>query len=294
MWERLCDHFIHKNSIKNKELCVKNNQHYDPELYKYYLYIFKTDKPTQYSFLMKNIFILSDQKELILQLYYEITLAYTRIRKCIRSYWVKRQPSCNLTDLSYTPFTEYKPDQYLCLLDGKNKYLFTHTDLYNIIEASLTNSDSNLISNPLSIKNPYTGTIFSKSTLYHIYFHIKHRPLFFIYYMKVHFDLTVFLLEQEGSLRQYSIHKKIRMLKKDEIKNELRYMFVDIYSFLLEDNFITEIILLQCSLSFSRELLTHYYNYTYSLNPYQRLCECKTLINKIKNMSNKLHKNILT
>jgi ABC-type sulfate transport system substrate-binding protein len=34
-----------------------------------------------------------------------------------------------------------------------------------------------------------------------------------------------------------------------------------------------------------RQLLTHYYNYMYSLNPYQRQCECTTLIKKIAKMA---------
>ena len=71
-------------------------------------------------------------------------------------------------------------------------------------------------------------------------------------------------------------------------------MLVDIFPYIMELNISENIIFIECDLCVSRELLTHYYNYTFSLNPYQRLCECKTLINKIKNVSNKIHKNIIT
>jgi len=207
---------------------------------------------------------------------------------------VSTQASCNLSDLSYTPFTEYSPKQYFQIMDGRKKYTFTHSEMYNIIESSLTNADSHLIANPLSIKNPYTGTIFSKANLYHLYFTLKHLPLFFIHYMKVNFDATIFLLEQEANLRQYNIHKKIKNFNFEEIKHEIRYMFVDIFPFIMEIEIENDTIYIESNISFLRELLTHYYNYTFSLNPYQRLCECKTLVNKIKNMAKKPHKNLIT
>ena len=294
MWKSICDYIVRTQELKNKETCATYHSHYNAEVYKYYLCSLEKSKATTYSLFIKNVFIPEHQKLFILHMYYCVTALYIRIRKTLFRYWFSIQPSCNLSDLSYTPFKEYSSSKYFCIIDGRKKYTFTHTELYNIIESSLTNSDSNLIANPLAIKNPYTGTIFSKVTLYHIYFSLKHVPLFFIHYMKVNFELTTFLLENECGLRQYNIHKKIKNLKINEIQAEVRYMIVDIYAFIIDIDLSDDVVLFDCDVSLSRELLTHYYNYSYSLNPYQRLCECKTLIQKIKNMANKKHKNILT
>jgi len=294
MWKRVCHEVILRQEVKNIEVSTYHGIHYNSELYKYYLNTFEKNKAFHYSCLEKNIFIPEIQKQLIFYMYVEMTTLYRRLRRCILTYWVSKRGTSNSGDLSFTPFVEYAPHQYFSLLDGRKKYLFTHTEMYSIIESSLTNADSHLIANPLSIKNPYTGTLFSKPLLYHLYFSLKHLPLFFIHYMKVNFDLTVFLLEQESNLRQYNIHKKIRNFTCHEIKNEMKYMMVDIYSFIVDNDVNPDIILIDCDLRCSRELLTHYYNYAYSLNPYQRLCECKTLVEKIKNMSNHRHKNIIT
>jgi hypothetical protein len=293
MWKRLCHAVIHRREQENQKVSAYHGIHYNSELYKYYLFTLEKNKAFHYSCLEKNIFIPERQKQMIFLMYVEMTTLYRRLRRCILTYWESKQKSCNLSDLSFTPFTEYAPHQYFSLFDGRKKYVFTHTEMYSIIESSLTNADSHLIANPLSIKNPYTGTLFSKPLLYHIYFSLKHLPLFFIHFMRIQFDLTVFLLEQESNLRQYNIHKKVRNLTGHELKNEMKYMIVDIYSFIVED-VNPDVILIDCDQRFSRELLTHYYNYAYSLNPYQRLCECKTLVDKIKNMSNHLHKNIIT
>jgi len=294
MWKRICDRIIQDHDTQNREVCLQHSIHYCSDLYTYYLYLFETKKSYHYVFLTKNIFLPDKQKQIIIDMYEKVTTYYCRVRKCIWKYWVSKQSSCNLSDLGFTPFSELSPQKYFQLMDGKKKYIFTHTEMYNIIESSLTNADSHLIANPLSIKNPYTGTIFTIPVLYHIYFTLKHLPLFFIQYMRVGFDVTTFLLENECGLRQYNIHKKVRNLPRNELANEIRYMVVDIYSFIMESEVVEDIILLKYDISFSRELLTHYYNYSYSLNPYQRLCECKTLVQKIKNMSNKIHKNITT
>jgi hypothetical protein len=293
MWKRLCHAVIHRREQENQEVSAYHGIHYNSELYKYYLFTLEKNKAFHYSCLEKNIFIPERQKQMIFHMYVEMTTLHRRLRRCILTYWESKQPSCNLSDLSFTPFKEYAPHQYFSLFDGRKKYVFTHTEMYSIIESSLTNADSHLIANPLSIKNPYTGTLFSKPLLYHIYFSLKHLPLFFIHFMRIQFDLTVFLLEQESNLRQYNIHKKVRNLTGHELKNEMKYMIVDIYSFIVDD-VNPDVILIDCDQRFSRELLTHYYNYAYSLNPYQRLCECKTLVDKIKNMSNHIHKNIIT
>ena len=169
MWKRICDNVIHRRESYTRDVSAFHSLHYSPELYKFYLYSLEKNKAEHYSFLESNIFIPEVQKQLIFRLYEEITTLYRRLRNCIFTFWMSKQATCNSNDLSFTPFTEYAPHQYFSLLDGRRKYLFTHKEMYSIIESSLANADSHLIANPLSIKNPYTGTIFSKPLLYHIY-----------------------------------------------------------------------------------------------------------------------------
>jgi hypothetical protein len=171
-------------------------------------------------------------------------------------------------------------------MDKGKKYTFTHQELHNIIENSLTNADAYMISNPLPIKNPYTGISFSNELLYFLYLNMKFIPPCFRHLVHTKFDLNVFLLEYESILRQHQIHKRIRNMTKVMVRQEMQDMMVEMCVIMSYSVQLPQAVFMitqderEC-----RQLLTHYYNYMYSLNPYQRQCECTTLIKKITKMA---------
>jgi len=172
------------------------------------------------------------------------------------------------------------------VIDKGKKYTFTHQELHNIIENSLTNADAYMISNPLPIKNPYTGISFSKELLYFLFLNMKFIPPCFRHLVQVNFDLNVFLLEYESILRQHQIHKRIRNMTKVAVRQEMQDMMIEMCAIMSYAVQLSQSVFIitqddqEC-----RKLLTHYYNYMYSLNPYQRQCECTALIKKITKMA---------
>ena len=99
------------------------------------------------------------------------------------------------------------------------------------------------------------------------------------------FDIQFFLLENECILRQHQIHKKVRDIPKSLLRNEMQDMVIEMCFYLsFSLNIEMHIIKLTQNEKECRDMLMHYYNYMYSLNPYQRQCECTTLIKKLKNM----------
>jgi hypothetical protein len=107
----------------------------------------------------------------------------------------------------------------------------------------------------------------------------------FRHFLNSHFSIHSFLLENESILRQAQIRKRVRDIPKEELKRELQDMVIEMCFYIsFSLNIETCVINVTQNERESREMLTHYYNYMYSLNPYQRQCECKTLISKLKKM----------
>jgi len=108
-----------------------------------------------------------------------------------------------------------EPDQYfvLPLLHSGKKYLFTKSDLTNIVETALTHSPY-IYAEPLPIKNPYNNLVFDKSHLYTIYFFMKHRmftlPTIFHQYFLHNFHLKLFRDNNEALIRKMHINSMIK------------------------------------------------------------------------------------
>ena len=121
---------------------------------------------------------------------------------------------------------QLEEDMYfvLTLLHAGKKYLFTKSDLTNIIETALTNSPY-IYAEPLPIKNPYNNLIFEKSHLYIIYFFMKTRmfvlPMIFHQYFRYNFHLKIFRDNSEAMIRKMYISSIIKT-------NNMRKLRVDI------------------------------------------------------------------
>jgi hypothetical protein len=205
------------------------------------------------------------------------------VRRRVLTKWRKRRMiSCNTEDLSFSSFGNNRIE---LIIDSK-KYTFHPYELRQLILSSLLHAEQYMIVDPLPIKNPYTGISFSNELLYFLYLNMKFIPPCFRHLVHTKFDLNVFLLEYESILRQHQIHKRIRNMTKVMVRQEMQDMMVEMCVIMSYSVQLPQAVFMitqderEC-----RQLLTHYYNYMYSLNPYQRQCECTTLIKKITKMA---------
>lgn len=257
-----------KYAEKHKEQC-ENKIHYSSDLFQTILSI------TKFPDLIKNPF-LDLQRPFLIEIYCKAKTLQWSMRRFILRNRKKRLVSCNQFDLS---FCEFK-DPIAFVIQNK-KYTFQPQELYKIMYSSLLHADVYMISNPVPIKNPYTGLPFTKNMLYLICECIKLHPLFY-YYRKCDFDCHEFLLKYEGLIRTHLIEKTIHEYTPEQLRENVSIMLDEITLF----NFLTEIYepIVQAKdipSSTMKPLLFHYYFYIYSLNPYQRSIEYKQLVEKL-------------
>ena len=129
-------------------------------------------------------------------------------------------------DMSLNDLTKVKEHLKITLLQGNTKYVFSLTDLINIINTALT-YNSGYFCTPQNIKNPYTNLNFSRSNLYNIYFKLKNStfimPILYHRYFLCNFDLIIFSVFNENLIKEATIenilqtndnNKKCNFIKK--------------------------------------------------------------------------------
>lgn len=198
------------------------------------------------------------------------------LRRRIINKWRKRRaPSCNTKDLSFSPFGKERIELFI---DCK-KYTFHSYELQQLILSSLLHTEHYMIVDPLPIKNPYTGIPFTKNVLYYLYVNIKVHPLFF-YFAKMGFDSNQFLLHYEGLLRTHLIEKTILEYNDNKVKTVCKKMLQEltIYNFSTGDY---EPIVPIEKIKHPKPFILQYYHSLFSLNPYQRELEYKSLVRKL-------------
>jgi hypothetical protein len=124
----------------------------------------------------------------------------------------KKAPYKIQTDLCMEEIDK-KQRNVITILHHNHKYLFTISDILNILNNSLTNS-CYFFTEPLPIKNPYTNLPFQKSDLYNMYFFIKERvsiipPLFQAYFIS-NFDLKEFRDNNQPLIQRYIIDNHVK------------------------------------------------------------------------------------
>lgn len=262
------NHVIRTYDEKHKEY-FKDKIHYSADLF---TTIFTISK---FQDLIKNPF-LQLYLPFLIDIYCNAKSLEWSMRRFILKNRKKRMVSCNQYDLSFYEFTD--PIE---LVIQHKKYTFQRQELYKIIYSSLLHTDVYMISNPIPIKNPYTGIAFTKNMLYIICDCIKLHPLFY-YYRKCDFNCHKFLLNYEGLIRTHLIEKTIHEYTPVQIKQHLITMLDDITLL----NFLTEtyepiVSIEDIPKKYMKPLLFHYYLHIYSLNPYQRRIEYKNLVEKL-------------
>jgi hypothetical protein len=138
---------------------------------KYHLYIFNRrsyscspkEKFHYLNSVLSNIFLPERDKD---SFFTYFSLIQKRYHALSRFAFLCKFKKANIqinTDIFLNPIESHHP-HVMTLLQNNKKYLFTLTDLVNIINTALGNTDF-FFAQPLTIKNPYNNLPFQKSTL---------------------------------------------------------------------------------------------------------------------------------
>ena len=134
---------------------------------------------------------------------------YFALIKFVNLYKLKKYPKVVTEDLSMTPLDVNNKNTFV-LTQSKSNYLFSLNDLIRIIETAIGHAPS-FFADPLRPKNPFNNEEFTNATLYNIYFKMKESgqvmsTIFHLFFLS-NFKDTLFFVNNEGFLREYSINK---------------------------------------------------------------------------------------
>lgn len=228
-----------------------------------------------------NSFVPRDMKDLL-------AVMYATMMNCTRRWqWAlqQRYPIQNDSDLSGTPFSEYRrPDSFI-LTHDRARYQFKHSDMHNMITNALLHSYE-LISTPQDIRNPYTGVVFTNEQLWLIWLRMKHRPPLFTYLLSCE-DLDEFACKYEGLIRSHVIKQFQKSLSATETMHHVHDM---LYSVVVRVNNEAHPMVSVDKLSASEivHMLNLYFTMKYSLNPSERDVASLSLLTEILKASQKM------
>lgn len=101
----------------------------------------------------------------------------------------------------------------ISLYQNGSIYLFHIREIVKLIYLNITNAPY-FFFDPLPVKNPYNNLIFSKSTLYNIYFFLKFKTLIhseFLYlFFRTNFDIKELFAKHKCLLRNFAISNYLR------------------------------------------------------------------------------------
>jgi hypothetical protein len=256
-------------------------EHFAPKCYFVTLLTMTKGSPALYlRNIEQNDFIPKEAKGVLYDMFCTARVVIRWLRRVARHSY----PIQNDCDLSGTPFSEYRqPDSFL-IEDNKALYQFKHSDMYNIIQCSLTHSYE-MVSEPQPIKNPYTGSVFSVSQLWLIWLRMKRSPMLFTYYMACT-NAADFSAKYQALLRTYIIDAYARNMTDSERTAHIHDMM---YSMVVNLNGTYEPMMYLDESMVNGTILKSYLVMKYALNPSER--EQATLILLFELMKLRLEKN---
>jgi hypothetical protein len=178
---------------------------------------------------LDNIFMKKEEKEKIEFIFFKTQRTYYILKRAIYNYRFKKAPIKINTDLCLNIINTNHINTFI-LFKNKVKYCFTIRDLIHIITNAITNSFE-FFTAPMEPKNPYTNIPFTKTDLYNIYFSIRNStymipPLISSYFIE-NFDLKPFSINNESSIREYTIKKYVSNSTTNVLYNEIIDMIND-------------------------------------------------------------------
>jgi len=160
---------------------------------------------------IENIFYNDKTKDLYFSYFSKIQKTHFAFMRFARLYKYKKAVVQISSDLYMNDLDEKHPNVFV-LFQNNCKYLFSASDLVNIMNNNLSNAYL-FFSEPLAPKNPYNNIVFDKATLYNIYFFMKNRPfvmpVLYQQFFNVDFDLEIFREDNEQLIREESIKRYV-------------------------------------------------------------------------------------
>jgi hypothetical protein len=180
-----------------------------------------------YEFLNNFLIINSEQdKEDFKSTFSKAQRIYNILNRFAYNYKFKKAKIVVNTDMCLNELNESNKN-VISIIQNNSKYLFNVKDLINIIDTSLTSSNSFFVQ-PKKIRNPYNNIAFNKSTLYNIYFFIKFNTNYYsdlLYkFFECNFNMGTFKLTHEYMLREYIIKNHVYKSASNILLGEIIYM----------------------------------------------------------------------
>ena len=224
---------------------------------------------------LNNIFVKGE-------VFSDILMKANRTRFVLRRFFMHklkpRRQRCNDNDLSMTPLSDWNASRLFDVHHGTKKHSFTIPDMFNLVKQALTNNVE-IHACPREVVNPYTRAAFRHETLYMFYVKVRQShcmiPMLFYHFVKVGFNLKLFLLQNECMLREYAIRSTLESMPPVALNLEIRDMLCDIRMYdavsRTQTTIIPNALLLPCScLHAFKPWLKAYFTYVYSLSPLTR------------------------
>ena len=123
----------------------------------------------------KNTFFRQEIKDMFFDAFCLAQNTYNVVNRLVYRWKFRRMKPCNTADLFMNEINENQCN-VISLVQEDRKYIFTVTDIINIVENCLCNMLANLAASTVS-KNPYNNVPFTKANLYNIYFFLHGKYL---------------------------------------------------------------------------------------------------------------------
>jgi hypothetical protein len=170
--------------------------------------------PHAFSLIYNNYFLSKEKKKTILDFYNRSKRIYNIFRKLAIIWRWKKYKKINIDfDLFLNKLSTFKSCQKIDIIQRKSIYTFRLTDLLNIWEKSLTNSEGTT-PHPKNPMNPYTNIKFSIADLTNIYLSTLNAnltpPIIISIYWKCFFNIRKFRFEAYPYLKDVAIQNHIK------------------------------------------------------------------------------------
>lgn len=232
---KLCNNCIMLNgSFEKKYEFLNSNMNImkNPIYYIFIFYLLSNDYTTKnkFAFLksaLSNMFLSGEQRTELMETFFQIQRLYHWFLKYGFRYRFRKSKIQIATDVYLNPLNE-TDHNVIAILHCNKKYLFTLTDLVNLLNTSLGYT-CHFFSEPKHCKNPYNNVVFNAAIYSNIYFFMKNStfnvPKLIYHFFLSNFDLEVFAAEYDYLIRSYAIDNYYMNSSDELLSHQIINMF---------------------------------------------------------------------